>query len=166
MVIRKRSMTAPSYTHYSHKHTFSLISWGLWHMGDYFPFYSNGWSFLFVTVRSILLIVLNQYFISSLHLWLFSLEKKSEMLVLQSCLALCDCMDCSTTGPSVHGIFQARILEWVDILFSRRSSRHMDLTQVSCIVGGFFTIWATLLSPLVPKGGNIVLNFHISSLLL
>ena len=42
-----------------------------------------------------------------------------------------------------HGILQARVLEWVDIPFSRRSSQPRDQTQVSCIAGGFFTIWAT-----------------------
>ena len=51
-------------------------------------------------------------------------------------------MDCSLPGSSVHGIFQARILEWVAIFFSRRSSPPRDWTQVSCIVGRHFTIWA------------------------
>ena len=44
-------------------------------------------------------------------------------------------MDCSLPGFSVHGIFQARVLEWVAISFSRGSSRPRDRTQVSCIVG-------------------------------
>ena len=44
------------------------------------------------------------------------------VLVSQSCLTLCDPMDCSLLGFSVHGIFQARILEWVAISFSRGSS--------------------------------------------
>ena len=42
--------------------------------------------------------------------------------VAQSCLTLCDPMDCSLQGPSVHGTFQARVLEWVAISFSRGSS--------------------------------------------
>ena len=46
-------------------------------------------------------------------------------------------------GSSVRGIFQARILEWVAISFSRGSSRPRDWTPVSCIAGRFFTIWAT-----------------------
>ena len=46
-------------------------------------------------------------------------------------------------GSSVHGIFQVRILEWVAISFSRRSSRPRDWTWVSRIVGRCFTIWAT-----------------------
>ena len=56
---------------------------------------------------------------------------------------LCDPMDCSLPGSSVHGIFQRRILEWVATSFSRRSSWPRDWTWVSCIVGRRFTIWAT-----------------------
>ena len=52
-------------------------------------------------------------------------------------------MDCSRPGSSVHGILQARILEWVTIPFSRGSSGPSDQTLVSGIAGGFFTIWAT-----------------------
>ena len=48
--------------------------------------------------------------------------------VAQSCPTLCDPMDCSLRGSSVHGIFQARVLEWVAISFSRRSSRSRDQT--------------------------------------
>ena len=62
--------------------------------------------------------------------------------VTQLCLTLCHPMDCSPPGSSVHGILQARILEWVAILFSRGSSQPRDQTQVSHIAGGFFTIWA------------------------
>ena len=56
------------------------------------------------------------------------------VLVAQSCLILCDPMDHSPPGSSVHGIFQARILEWIAIPFSRRSSQPRDWTQVSCSV--------------------------------
>ena len=52
-------------------------------------------------------------------------------------------MDCSLLGSSVRGIFQARMLEWVAISFSRVSSQPRDLTQVSRIVGRHFTIWTT-----------------------
>ena len=62
--------------------------------------------------------------------------------VAQLCLILCDPMDFSQQD-SVHGILQARILEWVAILFSRGSSLPRDQTHVSCIAGRFFTIWAT-----------------------
>ena len=56
---------------------------------------------------------------------------------------LCDPMDCSPPGFSVHGILQAWILEWVAVHFSRRSSQPRDRTQVSHIAGRFFTVWAT-----------------------
>ena len=58
-------------------------------------------------------------------------------------LTLCDPMAYSLPGSPVHGILQARILEWVAIPFSRRSAWPRDQTQVSCIAGRFFTIWAT-----------------------
>ena len=62
---------------------------------------------------------------------------------LQSCLPLCDPVD-RRLPWSVHGILQARILEWVAMPFSRRSSQPRDRTCVSCITGRwFFTIWAT-----------------------
>ena len=57
-----------------------------------------------------------------------------EVKVAQSCLTLCD-----PTDYLVHGILQARILEWVAIPFFRRSSQPRDQTQVSHIAGGFFT---------------------------
>ena len=63
--------------------------------------------------------------------------------VTQSCPTLWDPMDCSPPGSSVHGIFQARILEWVAISFSRRSSWPRDRTWFSHIVGRRFTIRAT-----------------------
>ena len=63
--------------------------------------------------------------------------------VTQSCLTLCDPMDCSLPGFSDHGIFQARVLEWVAISFSRESSQPRDQTWVSRIVGRCFTLWAT-----------------------
>ena len=63
--------------------------------------------------------------------------------VSQSCPTLCDPVDCSPPGSSVHGILQARILEWVAISFSRGSFRPKDGTQVSCIAGRCFNLWAT-----------------------
>ena len=65
-------------------------------------------------------------------------ENKSRSLV-----SLCNSMGCSLPGSSVHGIFQARILEWVTVPFSRGSSQPRDQTQVSHIAGRFFTMWAT-----------------------
>ena len=60
-------------------------------------------------------------------------------LITQSCLTLCNLMDCSPPGSSVHGILQARILERVAISFSRGSSGPRDQTRISCIAGVFFT---------------------------
>ena len=60
-------------------------------------------------------------------------------LVAQACPILPNPMDCSPPGSSVLGIFQARILEWVAISFSRGSSRPKDQASLSCIAGGFFT---------------------------
>ena len=70
-------------------------------------------------------------------------KAESESEVAQSCLNLCNHMGCSLSGSSIHGIFQTRILEWVAISFSRGSSHPSDQTQVSCIAGRCFTIWAT-----------------------
>ena len=63
----------------------------------------------------------------------------------QSCPILCHPKDCSPPGSSVHGIFQARILEWVAISFSRGSSWPRDWAHISCVsctAGRFFTHWA------------------------
>ena len=63
--------------------------------------------------------------------------------VTQSCLTLCHLVDCSPPGSSVHGILEARILEWVAISFPRGSSQPRDRTQVSRIAGRRFNLWAT-----------------------
>ena len=77
---------------------------------------------------------------NSVKLWI---KHNIDSEVAQSCLTLCEPMDCSPPGSSVHVIFQARILEWVAISFSRGSSRPRDRTRVSRIVGRRFTVWAT-----------------------
>ena len=64
-----------------------------------------------------------------LYYFLFT-QNKNESEVPQSCPTLCDPMDCSLPGFSVRGIFQARVLEWVAISFSRGSSWPRDRTQV------------------------------------
>ena len=69
--------------------------------------------------------------------WLFSFSV-CKVQVAQLCPTLCD-----PTDYTVHGILQARILEWGAFPFSRGSSQHRDWTQVSGIAGGFFTCWAT-----------------------
>ena len=58
----------------------------------------------------------------------------------QSCLTLCKPLDCSPPASSVHGIFQARILEWFAIPFSRGFSWPRNRTRITCIVGRFFTV--------------------------
>ena len=63
--------------------------------------------------------------------------KQREVLVVQLCLTLCNPMDGSLPGSSVHGILPARILEWVAILFSRGSSWPRDRTQVFSRAGRF-----------------------------
>ena len=70
---------------------------------------------------------------------MYLVEKcKVKVKVAQLCPTLCDPMD--YTG---HVILQARILEWLAFPFSRGSSQLRNQTQISCIVGGFFTSWAT-----------------------
>ena len=70
-------------------------------------------------------------------------KKESESEVIHSCPTLCDPVDCSPPGSSVHGILQARVLEWVAISFSRGSSRPRNWTWVSRIEGRRFALWAT-----------------------
>ena len=115
-----------------------------------------------------------------------SREKWKNMLVAQPCPTLCDPIDCSPPGSSVHGILQVRILECVAMPSSRGSSQPRDWTQVSRTAGGFFTIWATgseceahlcVLSPpgirppqlayncLLPKAFHKFLLYVLSSLL-
>ena len=67
---------------------------------------------------------------------------------LLSRVLLCNPMDCSLPGSSLHGILQARILEWVAISFSRGSSRPRDRTRVSCIAGRRFNWNMSFLQPL------------------
>ena len=62
------------------------------------------------------------------------------VVAAQSYPTLCDPMDCSLQGSSIHGIFQARVIEWVAISFSSGSSRPRDQTRVSFIAGRRFTL--------------------------
>ena len=66
-----------------------------------------------------------------------------KVLVAWLCLTLCDPVDCSPPGFSVHGILQVRILEWLAIPFSRGSSWPRDWSHISCISGRFFTVRPT-----------------------
>ena len=67
---------------------------------------------------------------------------KVKVLVAQSCPTLCNPMDCSLPGSSVHGLLQARILVWVAMPFSRWSSLPRGIIWTSCIADRFFTTWA------------------------
>ena len=73
---------------------------------------------------------------------LYCIWKKVEVLIAQSCPTLCNPMNCSPPASSIHGILQARILEWVAISCSRGPSWSRDQTQVSSTAGRFFTNWA------------------------
>ena len=68
---------------------------------------------------------------------------ESESEFAQSCPTLCDPMDCNPPVSSVRGIFQASVLEWVAISFSRGSFQPRERTWVSCTAGRRFTVWAT-----------------------
>ena len=92
-------------------------------------------------IRSQQTVIINSTTVSS-HVYL-SAEKVSESEVTQSCRTLSDPMDCSLPGSSIHGIFQARVLEWGAIAFSRGSSQPRDRTQDSHIVGRHFTVWVS-----------------------
>ena len=67
---------------------------------------------------------------------------KVKVLVSRWCLTLCDPMDCSPPGSSIHGIFQAKILQWVAILYFRGCSQPR-INWACCIAGRFFTVLIT-----------------------
>ena len=84
-----------------------------------------------------------RFFLERLVLYVLTFLLLLKCVLTQSWPNFCNLMDWSLPGFSVHGISQARILEWLAISFSRGSSWPRDQTWVSCIAGGFFTIWAT-----------------------
>ena len=90
-------------------------------------------------------------------------DMNTSVLVAQSYLPICDPMDCSPPGSSVHGMLQARIQEWVAIPFSRGSSQPRDRSKVSCTADRFFTVWATREAlkehEWITKSGNTCLPF-------
>ena len=82
------------------------------------------------------------------------MPKNAQVLVAQSCPTLFDPMDCSPPGSSVHEIFQARILEWVAISFSRGSFQPRNWTRVSCIVKSQSQECERSVFITIPKKGN------------
>ena len=96
------------------------------------------------TLRNLLLLCLLVAFSFSFSQWLLRAQCSSLCECMLSFVRLCSPLGCSLPGSSVCGTFQARILQWVAISFSRRSSQHRDQTHVSCvscIAGGFFAHW-------------------------
>ena len=85
--------------------------------------------------------LVNQYTI----IMIYYVEVEVKVWVAQSWATLCDPMDCSPPGSSVHGILQPRILEWVAIPFSRRSSQPRDWTLILQVY--IFTVWASREAP-------------------
>ena len=116
-----------------HLHSASSLA-GSWELGGgWGGKWSAGKNERFLTLGLILM-----YYMLPPYLY----TKRSEVFIIQSCLALCDPMDWGSADSSVPGILQARILEHVAISFSRRTSQPRDKTQISCITR-LFTIWAT-----------------------
>ena len=72
-------------------------------------------------------------------------------LVAQLCLTFCNPLDCRLPSSSVHGILQARMLEWIAIPFSRASSWPRDGTQVSCITSKLFSVWGSTIEEIKTK---------------
>ena len=90
----------------------------------------------------VLLIITKNWKQPSMLQWVHGERKGKESEVAQSYLTLCDPLDCSPPGSSLHAILQARVLEWVANSFSRVSSWPRDRTWVSLIKGRRFNLWA------------------------
>ena len=117
----------------------------------FFPFSFKSHQFLFILIHSFLNIIpsfVKWYYIYRFIYGYCTIDITPQytiymcVLVVQSCLTFCDSMDCSPTGYFVHGILQAKILEWVAIPFSTGSSQPRGQIWVSCIAGRFFTVCA------------------------
>ena len=119
---------------------------------------NNGSSNMVIVVAEIIVLVLIQFFPISLLCYMiyicvcvcFLTQSSQQTWVSESHSVVSDSLRPHGLWPArllVHGILQARIMEWVDIPFSRGSSQPRDQTQVSCIADGFLTIWATREAP-------------------
>ena len=82
------------------------------------------------------------------HFLLQCMKAKSESEVAQSCLTPSDPMDCSLPGSSVHGIFQARVLEWVAIAFSVYQYRYIYVCVCMCLCAKLLQSCLTLCDPM------------------
>jgi len=96
------------------------------------------------------------------HLLLLRKWKWSENEVARLCPTLCDPMDYSPPGSTVHGILQARILEYIAISFSRGSSRPRNRTQVSRIAGRLFNLWGTRVKKVMTNLDSILKSRDIT----
>ena len=104
----------------------------VWKLTQVSELIEGSWLYFMIQVRRLLTWLRNFLLIQIKNKYSISFtSKKVKVLVAQSCLILCDPMDCSSPGFSVHGILQARILEWVAIPFSRGSSQPRDQTWSS-----------------------------------
>ena len=83
------------------------------------------------------------------------------VLVIQSCPTLWDSMYYSSPGSPVHGILQARILQWIAIPFSRGSSQPRGQTWVSCIAGRFLTVFFFFFHLFLLVGGSLLYNIVV-----
>ena len=116
-------------------------------VNSFFYFFLRGpW---IISANTFLLFLLCSFLSSPLSLIFFCLfiiqikKKKKLKRLLHWCSTLADPVDCNPPGSSVYETFQARILGWVTILFSRWFSQPRDQTQISCLAGSFFAVWAT-----------------------
>ena len=108
---------------------------------------------------------------NSLSLWLVHFPSGSSVIMsfylhicgggAQSRATLCDPMDWSPPGSSVHGVLQASILEWAVSSFSRGAFRARNWTWISHIVGKLFTIWATREAPFIYISTSITMHTYI-----
>ena len=128
------------------QHEFQLCQFGQWKMESQSIVgllqFLEFWRVSHICCSSVLPLWLSAH---GICLWQW--KWKVKVLAAQSCLTLCDPMGCGLPGSSVHGILQARILEWVAIPFSRGTSQPRTQTLVSCIASGFFTAWDTKEAP-------------------
>ena len=119
---------------------------------------SPNWNVKLHVVRMWGNVVIVHWCIKSLEQFLAHYTKKERKWSRSVVSNSCDSMNCSLPGFSVHGISQARILEWVAIFFSRGSSQSRDWTWVSHTAGRLFTVWATMEATLYKLNKYLLLN--------